>query len=130
MEAKRNQGKNLKYMAIEPDGYNPQADYPMVVLLHGFGASMEDLAGLCPAIDRSGYLYVCPNAPLEFQIGPGMVGYGWTPPRSEGTDEDVQRAVEQVDSFTEEVIEQYHVPQGQVVLMGCSQEPAVWPTQG
>ena len=121
MEANRHQGKSLKYITIEPDGYDPEMGYPLVVLLHGFGASMEDLAGLCPAIDRSGYLYVCPNAPLEFQLGPGMVGYGWTLPRSEGTSEDVRRVVEQLDQFTEEVIEQYHTPPGQAVLMGFSQ---------
>jgi len=82
MEAKRYQGKSLLYLTVHPDGYNPEMDYPMIILLHGFGANMMDLAGLSPAIDREGYIYACPNAPLPFQIGPGTVGYGWmTPPR-------------------------------------------------
>ena len=70
MEGKQYEGKSLRYVAIYPDGYRTEQDYPLVILLHGFGASMHDLSGLCPAMERDGYLYVCPNAPLEFQIGP------------------------------------------------------------
>ena len=121
MEAKRYQGKSLEYLAIQPDGYSSEVDYPLVVLLHGFGASMQDLASLCPAIDRGGYLYACPNAPLTFELGPGHVGYGWTPPRGEGTAEHARRAVELLETFFEEVMEQYHVQPGKVVLMGFSQ---------
>ena len=57
MQARRCQGRTLAYLMVEPDGYTAEVDYPLVVLLHGFGASMDDLAGLCPAIDRGGYLY-------------------------------------------------------------------------
>ena len=121
MEAKQYQGKSLQYLAIHPDGYSPEVDYPLVVLLHGFGANMHDLAGLCPTIDHESYLYACPNAPLSFQIGPGVVGYGWTPPRGEGTTEDAQRAVELLETTFDEVMEQYHVSPGRVILMGFSQ---------
>jgi phospholipase/carboxylesterase len=122
MEAKQYQGKSLHYLAIHPDEYVSQRDYPLIVLLHGFGANMHDLAGLCPAIDREGYLYACPNAPLPFQLGPpGQVGYGWTPPRGHGTAEDSQRAAGLLETFFDEVMEQYHVTPGQVILMGFSQ---------
>ena len=121
MEVKRHQGKSLRYLTIEPDGFNAELSYPLVILLHGFGASMDDLAGLCPAIDRQGYIYACPNAPLEFQLGPGVIGYGWTPPRSEGTAEDTRRVLEQLDVSIDEIIEQYHVAQGRALLMGFSQ---------
>ena len=73
------QGETLRYLSVEPDGYSPRRRYPMVVLLHGYGAQMGDLAGLCPAIDPQGILYICPNAPIPFRIGPGTVGYAWTP---------------------------------------------------
>ena len=121
MEAKSYQGKSLQYLVLHPDGYSADVEYPLVILLHGFGASMHDLAGLCPTIDREGYLYACPNAPLSFQLGPGQVGYGWTAPRGEATLEDVQRSVGLLETFFDEVIEQYHVPTGKIVLMGFSQ---------
>ena len=121
MEAKPHQGKTLQYLTIQPDDYEEGKAYPLVILLHGFGANMEDLAGLTPAIDRLGYIYACPNAPIPFQIGPGMTGYGWTPPRGQGTEEDAKRAAEMLGTFFDEVMEQYGVQPGQVVLLGFSQ---------
>ena len=121
MEARQHQGKGLKYLVVQPDGYDPQVGYPLVILLHGFGANMHDLAGLCPAIDQKGYLYVCPNAPLPLQVGPGMEGYGWTPPWGRSTPEDARHAVELLETFFDEVIEQYHVSPGRIVLTGFSQ---------
>jgi phospholipase/carboxylesterase len=121
METKEHQGKSLPYVTIHPDGYRAEADYPLVILLHGFGASMHDLAGICPSIDREAYVYACPNGPLPFDVGLGMVGYGWTPPRGQGTAEDARRAVGQLQTFFDEVLAQYHVPEGKVVLMGFSQ---------
>ena len=41
--------------------------YPMIILLHGFGAHMGDLASLAPAIDPTGYVYIFPNAPIPFR---------------------------------------------------------------
>jgi phospholipase/carboxylesterase len=82
---------------------------------------MDDLADLCPAIDRDGYLYAFPNAPMPFQIGPGMTGYGWTPPRGQGTAEDARRAVGLLETFFQEVMAQYHVSPGKVILGGFSQ---------
>ena len=106
---------------IEPDGYSPGVKYPMVIMLHGFGANMQDLAGLSPAIDPRGYVYAFPNAPLAFELGQGHVGYGWTPPRGEGTDDDVKRAEELLEVFFDRVIEQYNVTPGRVLLAGFSQ---------
>ena len=108
-------------MVIEPDGYGPEVDYPLIVLLHGFGAGMHDLAGLCPSIGSEGYVYACPNAPLSFQLGPGQVGYGWMPPMGQATEEDAQRAVALLETFFDEVMAQYHVAPGRVILMGFSQ---------
>ena len=121
MQAKRYEGKSLNYLIVEPDDYAPEVEYALVILLHGFGASMDDLAGLCPAIDRTGYLYAFPNAPMPFTIGPGVTGYGWTPPRGEGTAEDAQRAKGLLETFFQEVMDLYRVPAGKVILGGFSQ---------
>ena len=125
MQGKRYEGKGLMYLTVEPDDYSPEIDYPLVILLHGFGASMDDLAGLCPAIDRRGYLYACPNAPMPFATGPGMTGYGWTPRRGQGTPEDAQRAKDLLGGFFQEVMELYNVPAGRVILAGFSQGGAM-----
>ncbi len=120
MEAREHQGKTLRYIAIEPDGYDPNRHYPMILLLHGFGANMADLANLCPAIDPKGYVYICPNAPLEAQIGFGVTGYAWTP-RGSRDPQDIQRAEDMLSTLVEEVMAQYGVPAGDVALGGFSQ---------
>ncbi len=121
MEVRECQGKTLRYLAIEPDDYAPGRRYPMVVLLHGFGAHMGDLATLCPLIDQQGYIYVCPNAPLPVALGFGMTGYAWVPPRGSGTPEDAQRAEEALATLVDEVMRSYDVEPGQLALGGFSQ---------
>ena len=121
MEANTYQGKSLRCVTLEPDGYSPEVDYPLVIVLHGYGASMHDLVGLCPTIDRESYIYACPNGPLSLEMGPGQTGYAWMPRGGEATPEDAERAAGLLETFFDEILEQYHVPQGQVVLMGFSQ---------
>jgi phospholipase/carboxylesterase len=121
MKVEQHQGKDLHYLSIYPDDYQPELQYPLVIMLHGFGANMKDLAGLAPAIDRRGYVYACPNAPIPFDLGLGMVGYGWHPRRDEATAQDYLRAEELVNGFIEEIIEKPGSAPGDAVLLGFSQ---------
>lgn len=90
-------------------------------MLHGFGANMRDLASLAPVMERQGYVYCCPNAPMPFDLGLGMVGYGWHPRRGDATPEDIQTAESLLNSFFSEVFQQLNAVPGQVVLLGFSQ---------
>lgn len=121
MKVEQQQGKDLHYLSIYPENYDPQLRYPVVIMLHGFGANMKDLASLAPAIDQQGYVYVCPNAPIPFDVGLGMVGYGWHPRREEASAEDYQRAEALLNRFLDEVIEDLKATPGQIVLLGFSQ---------
>ena len=69
MNVEQHETKDLVYLLITPDNYDQTKQYPMVVLLHGFGASMQDLAAITPMIGRNDYIYVCPNAPIEIDVG-------------------------------------------------------------
>ena len=121
MQVNEHQGNGLKYLTVEPDGYSPGEQYPVVILLHGYGANMQDLAGLCPAIDRHGYVYVCPNAPMPLPVGLGVMGYAWTPRREDSTPDDGRRAEELIGALLDEVMERYRVEAGGMVLAGFSQ---------
>ena len=121
MQTEQHQGKGLQYLTILPDDYNPDLAYPLVVLLHGFGANMQDLAGLTPAINRTGYVYACPNAPIPFDLGGGHMGFGWMTPRGMGTPDESKQAEALLSEFFEEVFEQFHITPGRSVLMGFSQ---------
>ena len=45
MQGEVHEGPGLDYLTVLPDDYDPEASYPLVVMLHGFGANMHDLAG-------------------------------------------------------------------------------------
>lgn len=53
---------------------------PAVVILHGYGADMNDLAPLSDVLpEPSTGTWYFPNAPLEVPIGPSMMGRAWFP---------------------------------------------------
>ena len=121
MQAQQIEGNSLAYILVEPDEYDENQEYPAVVLLHGFGASMRDLVGLAPSIEKSGYLYLFPNAPIPMQIGLGMTGYAWTPPGQSGGDDAATRAEELLVGFFEEAMERHGLSEGGMVMGGFSQ---------
>ena len=121
MKTVQGRGEVLEYVGVYPIGYEPDKAYPMIVLLHGFGANMHDLAGLASYIDSRGYVYLCPNAPLPVQLGPGFAGYAWTPLPGEKTMQDVRRAEDAVVGFVEEMMGLHGVEAGRVLLAGFSQ---------
>ncbi len=114
-------GEGLHYLVIFPDDYDADARYPLVVMLHGFGANMQDLAGLAPSINRKGYVYVCPNAPVPFELAPGMTGYGWHPPRGQATEEHYAQAEAFLDAFFAETLAEFGAEDGRALLLGFSQ---------
>jgi phospholipase/carboxylesterase len=120
METRQVSGDGLRYRVVEPDRYRTDVIYPMVVLLHGYGSHMGDLAGLVPLLDTTGYIYVFPNAPLRIELAPGMFGYAWSLPVGEGFDDD-GAAEQQLHTMIDEVTDQYGVAKGDVVLGGFSQ---------
>ena len=121
MQAELHQGNGLQYLTVLPDGYQRELRYPLVILLHGFGANMQDLAGLAPVINQTGYVYACPNAPIAFDLGSGQMGYGWTSPRGQGTPDEVETAETLLAEFFDEVLRQFQVAPGQAILLGFSQ---------
>jgi len=124
---------SLPYVLVQPDGYEPGLAYPLVVLLHGFGASMHDLVGLAAAIDSTGYLYAFPNAPYSLDLGGGEA-FSWSagrpdvapPPAGSATGaprpfDDLDPVAALLDAFLAELTAATGVPPGQVVLGGFSQ---------
>lgn len=94
----------------------------MVILIHGRGADMHDLADLAPMLDTNGGVrFVFPNAPKPFEPYPGMA-MGWTwfegwPP----VHESVAESREQMLAFIDAITTTYPTPEGKLVLAGFSQ---------
>ena len=121
MKMVQGHGGSLEYVGVYPVDYEPQRVYALIVLLHGFGANMHDLAGLASYIDSRNYVYLCPNAPLAVQLGPGFTGSAWTPLPGEKTPQDVRQAEDAVAGFVEEMMRTHGVEAGRVLLAGFSQ---------
>jgi phospholipase/carboxylesterase len=125
MKAVESQSSTLAYLTVFPDHYDAEQSYPMIVCLHGRGADMRDLAGLAPAIDQGGYLYVCPNAPVTIAIGPGYTGQAWYEPGGTPSPVAIEQALTSLDGVIREVFAQHHVTPGQALLLGFSQGGAM-----
>jgi len=121
MEEIERQGAELSYLMVYPDEYDQSKEYPLVILLHGYGASMYDLASLAPAIHRQGYVYALPNGPIEVEFGPGEYGHSWRPPRGSSSPVDPALIEAMVDRFFDEVMQEHRVPRGRALLLGFSQ---------
>lgn len=119
MESQVVEGKSLPYVLVKPPGFQPGAGWPLVVLAHGRGASMYDLAGLAPVLDDTGYVYAFPQGPYSFY---GM-GWAWVAgqPGVEPLPEGAPSVTELLDGFMAEVLEQTGTQPGNVVLGGFSQ---------
>ena len=124
---------SLPYVLVQPDGYEPGVAYPLVVLLHGFGASMHDLVGLAAAVDSTGYQYAFPNAPYRVDLGGGET-FSWSasrpgaapPPAASATEapqpfDDLDPVEALLDAFIAELMAATGVTPGRVVLGGFSQ---------
>src|ERR671922_2662376 len=125
MKAVEGRSSALEYLTVFPDNYEAGRAYPMIVCLHGRGADMRDLAGLAPAIDQTGYLYVCPNAPVTIPIGPGYSGRAWYEPASNPNQAAMEQALTALDGVIRDVFAHYQVASGEAILLGFSQGGAM-----
>jgi phospholipase/carboxylesterase len=113
---------SLRYLTSTPTGRPDTDPLPLVILLHGRGADMHDLADLAPLFDTpGGCRFVFPNAPKPFEPYPGMAA-GWTwfegwPPEHASIVE--SRAT--LLGFLDEITARYPTPQGKLVIAGFSQ---------
>jgi phospholipase/carboxylesterase len=123
VQAREVNGTALKYILVTPEGFTAAAGYPLVVLLHGFGANMQDLASLAPYIDDTGYVYAFPNAPFEVQLGPGYTGYSWATGRPGMSQPlvDTSDVDAMLETFMQEVTSEAGAAAGKAVLGGFSQ---------
>lgn len=107
---------SLRYL-VTPDN---DVELPLVLMLHGRGADMHDLADLAPMLaERDRCRFVFANAPRPFEAAPGMT-FGWTwfdgwPPEEKS----VAASREILLTFIGEITERYKT--SRLVVAGFSQ---------
>ncbi len=87
MISKEHKSNYLNFITSVPDNYSEDKKYKIMILMHGFGASMYDLLNLAPSINHNDFIYVFPNAPLEIELGFNQTGYAWFPIESQNYQE-------------------------------------------
>ena len=120
MNAEVIEGGALEYVLTTPDGFTPDGSWPLIVLMHGFGANMYDLASLATAIDPTGYVYAFPNAPYQLM---GLGGFSWAANRPGAVEPPgpVLSMEERLEAFTDDVTKMTGATAGNIVLGGFSQ---------
>lgn len=110
----------LRHRIEIPSGRDGSEPLPTVVMMHGRGADMNDLADLAPLLDPpGGCRFVFPNAPRPWEASPGMT-FGWTwfdgwPPEQKS----VAASRETLLAFLDEFTSQH--PAALLVIAGFSQ---------
>jgi phospholipase/carboxylesterase len=116
MQASMGQGGGLSYMEIAPP--HAPRDLPLVVTLHGRGASADDLAPLAPELDATHYRYVFPNGRLPVDLG-GWMGFAWYEIGNQATDVPASRAA--VEALFADLWARSGLGPARTVLVGFSQ---------
>ncbi len=110
---------DLIHTLFEPAGEGP---HPTIIALHGWGSSALDLLGLAPYVARGKFMMICPQGPLDVDIG-AVSGYGWFPIRT-GTqlrEDQVDEAVNRAEKAIEATLARYPVDKQKLVIAGFSQ---------
>ena len=112
---------SLPMVVGTPDNFDSSHQYGMIVLMHGFGSHMGDLAGLAPLINETDYIYVCPNAPIGMNIGFGQQGYAWFTAGGQTQPDDIDNAVSQLQQAVDFALTKYHPDKANIYVGGFSQ---------
>jgi len=110
---------DLVHVAFEPAGDGP---HPTILAMHGWGSNALDLMGLAPYIARGRCLTLCPQGPVEVEIG-AVNGYGWYQLRP-GAPPDMEamgKAADRLMRFVDAAIERYPIDRRKLIVMGFSQ---------
>jgi predicted esterase len=122
MQSETVKGRALPFVLLRANRFRPQAQYPVVIMLHDFGATMYDVVGIASGMDDRGYIYACPNGPYEVKAKWGSGGNAWDMSRENVLPREDGRDAEALfDDFVAEVREQTGVEAGNLLVAGFGQ---------
>ena len=114
-----NAKKTLAYTSIIPKDSEEISNRRSLVLLHGYGSHMGDLAGLAPMIGNNNH-YFCLNAPIELSFGYIPGSYSWFDTDGK-TLETITNSVTLIKSTLDLIMQKHEIPYSEMVIGGFSQ---------
>jgi phospholipase/carboxylesterase len=95
--------------------------HPLLILLHGYGASEDDLFSLAPFVDER-FFIACVRAPIRIGMGShAWFRLGFTPEGILIDPREVEAARQILRKFVDEAVAAYHADPRAVFLLGFSQ---------
>ncbi len=110
---------SLQHIAKIPDSSSqPTTGYPTILALHGRGSNENDLIGLAPHVPQN-FMWVSPRG--TFALGPDS--FEWFQITQIGKPDPVRlaNALNTIDTFINEIFENYPVDKNKFYLLGFSQ---------
>lgn len=112
---------SLEYLIRQPK--SPQQNPPLLIMLHGYGSNEQDLFSFADELPEE-LLIVSARAPLSIGFG----SYAWYTIHFEAASSDkfsdipeAKSALQLIDRFIDEVIENFDVDPEKIFLLGFSQ---------
>jgi phospholipase/carboxylesterase len=102
---------------------NTQNPTGLIIMLHGWGANAEDLAGLLPYLDLPNFQFVFPNAPFPYPYSP--IGRAWYDLRVENMYQGLGESREKLIEWIQSLESSTQIPLSQTILSGFSQGGAM-----
>lgn len=124
----------LNAITITPDGIAEGSNQRLLVLLHGWGANAQDVAGLIEAINMisTPTKALLPDAPFEHGMVPGGKAwysfpnnYDFRSPHNFNAQADLQESRQKLTSWMKSLPEKTGIPLEQTIMGGFSQGGAM-----
>ncbi|MEO1399813.1 MAG: esterase [Cyanobacteria bacterium J06635_1] len=121
-------------MPLKAISFPPKTDSAdkLLVMLHGWGANAQDVAGLAPYLDLSGYQMCFPDAPFPHPMAPGgrmwynfPTNYDFQRPHDFEQQPDLQTSRQQLITWLQGLESTTSIPLERTVLGGFSQGGAM-----
>ena len=112
-------GKTLAYTSIIPKNSEEISNKRALVLLHGYGSHMGDLAGLAPMIGGHNH-YFCLNAPIELSFGYIPGSYSWFD-TDERNLESITNSVNLIKNTLDIITQKHEILYSEMLIGGFSQ---------
>jgi len=115
-----------QYLVVLPDSYEPSREYPLVILLHGYGMSPEQFADMASLINTHDFIYTVPEGPYAVL---DAVGRHFSHLREHGNFREDERSVLQTADWivrvADDVAARYPIDTTRFYLVGFSQGGAL-----
>jgi phospholipase/carboxylesterase len=110
------------YLIVLPEAYDSTVRYPLIILLHGLGASPEEFAEVGAFINKHDYIYAVPRGPYTARDTDGK-GFSHFRERDDPSDtlRGVTAAADWVVRVADDVAKHYPVADTTFWLVGFSQ---------